>query len=257
MTNRLFSGLISTLQFVNRVRDKGLGEHYQEMQAWRQIHAMVNSDQAIWDHALNVSEEVVKLTKCWAQEAMSERQQRINYKRQPDVILVVDACEKGWGALIMRKGVLHTAAGLATHSTWKHSSVWEPWGWYYAMNSLIKANESVLLLTDNEPLMYAVNKGHARGWHYNEVVRRTKKLIPTTQWHCEHIPGQYNIADQFSRGESISPDRIGLFEEALKVYGEHYQIIDSVLRDIGDLSGRTLPYRQGIHAISSLLDRQP
>jgi len=165
--------------------------------------------------------------------------------------MIVDACEKGWGAILYKEGKAWIAAGPATQPSWRSSTVSEPWGWQKAAAMMCEDGDSVLVLSDNEPLTHTIRKRHAKGWHYNEAMRRTLCRLPNTQWHSMHIQGEFNLADAPSRGEPLTKEAIEKFVEHLDANTEHKALIEAMKRDIGTFQGLVQPYRQGLHRVDT------
>jgi hypothetical protein len=211
------------------------------------MHKYIGADYSRWDERNTAPDDVWTQIEEWAAQAMAAREERIRYATTPKTIMVVDACESGWGALVCRTdGPVTMAAGLATTRTWRSSSVSEPWGWYQAMQALALDGESILVLTDNEALCHCINKGYSRSWHYNECIRRVGNSLPNTRVAATHIGGVSNPADEPSRGVESTGEKLEEFAKLLQSQFSHLDIAKIMERKICGLNGRTFPYRIGI-----------
>jgi hypothetical protein len=246
MSHRIFAGAMSTLMFIERVRGRSIAGRYELREKLHRIQQYIGTDYDKWDEQCDVDDVIWNKLCAWADEAITTKEQEMKYPVQPKTLLIVDACEKGWGAICFRNGGCKMAAGGASKKSWSASAVSEPWGWYEATKNLLRDGEAVLLMTDNEALAHCVNKGYAKSWHYNETIRRAQTNLPRTQWEAVHIPGSWNPADEISRGEALNPAKLTVLATVMRERFGCLTICETAVRWIGDLAGRSIPFRTGV-----------
>jgi len=252
-TNRLFAGFMATLAFITRVRQGSLAHIYETMHSWRTVHYKAQREPECWDDSFVIPTSLYHQLHEFYTTTAAPKPTKVNFRRPVDSILLVDACEKGWGAIhISKEGVIRCGAGEATNAKWKHSSVSEPWGWYFAVRNLVRDGDACLVLSDNEALKHTVASKCARAWDYNETIRRTLDLRPHSQIDVEHFPGECNLADKLSRGESCAAgdSTHKKFQTWCTERMTDLPITDQLKTALGSLAASHIPYRKGIHALA-------
>lgn len=225
-TVRLFSATCATLAFMSRVTQHSMSHYYDLMQFWRKIHQLAAEDEQIWDKGVEVPSKAQEQLRLWYGKVMENKKVHIRFpSSEPSGWMIVDASEKGWsGILLQRDGTVTVATGNATSKKWGSSTKSEPWGWYNSVKALTtnKSKGHIVTLTDHESLTFPINKGRARHWHYNEVIRRTENIRPELTFSAIHIPGECNIADPTSRGEAATKDIIEKFKAWINGMGDEH-----------------------------------
>ena len=153
----------------------------------------------------------------WAQMAIDNRPRCIAKKIYTDVICS-DASKEGWGfchmdllsgSVNIRKGTWSAEYDDKRVSTHAESD---------AINTAIcmsidpRQERTLLVLTDADAPATCINKQYAKSWYINQVLHRISTSFQRLTVVAQHIPGETNIADGVSRGESIStldPGEVG------------------------------------------------
>jgi hypothetical protein len=169
-------------------------------------------------------------------------------------VIFCDGCEKGWGAIEVKvpaegAPTVRIASGGATRKTWKHSSVSEPWALVEAEKAFHASQDHTTFIVDNEALMHAITRGHARSWHYNESVRRLAERRYYRKNQSLHIPGEHNPADPLSRGDTLSARHIS----NMKTWARTVCLPEAVRTAILGIPEVDVPYRIGVHPLASMV----
>lgn len=132
----------------------------------------------------------------------------------PDITLVVDACEFGWGCVSTTgTGTQYHAGQWSAEDHSKHnlfsSVASEPLGaWRAIMRVVSCTNKKVVVFTDHQPLMFAMNRGIAHAESYNVLLCKLMDNFPSTRFEFRFIAGVNNVvADGLSRGKILEGDR--------------------------------------------------
>lgn len=137
-------------------------------------------------------------------------------EQEPDLTLVVDACETGWGCVSTTStGTQYYGAPWSAEDHKKHflySSVQsEPLGAWRAIQRFVStSSKKVVVYTDHEPQVWAMQRGIAKAASYNELQLKLKETFRDTIFQFKFINGKDNgIADALSRFGKEVDNKVG------------------------------------------------
>ena len=251
-THRHLAAILSTLLFASRVLNLSLAEYYRAFEIWRRFRPPQQSENQLefWESTVTLNHFDVGVIKQWFSDVVDAPPANIvkSWKGQnPDAVLITDASKTHWAGLSIKGKTVEQIVGHSRcHST--ASAVTEPWALYNAIMSSTSDNErlSIVVLTDNTGLVFAINKGFARSFSANRVASLLRRSRPLIRVFAIHVPGQSNIANDLSRGQDTSRHSI---EEFVTWTGSSTGPPVDVRRVIvsADLPSRNFPYRIGKH----------
>lgn len=149
-------------------------------------------------------------TVSWLIDAMSVRPvPMVTPETEADLVVTVDACALGWGAVIEvpssgahRTVALPWSADDARRLHLWSSVVTEPTAALRAaMTAITPDTRHIHIITDHSALVSASRRGWAAGRSYNDVLCRFAELWPNITVSFSHIAGAKNRADPLSRGQ--------------------------------------------------------
>ena len=202
---RQLAAVIGLLRHANSTLELPGYEHHTTLRWTASVASLLQRDLVLWDSVyikLPIEHKVHLLN--WFTTILTPRDVPIHRPlpvQQPTTI-IVDASATGWGGILLENETLATAAG-----TWpagiQSSVLAEPEGVWQAVSQLLPhAPETVLVITDHLPLVFASMSLFPRAAPYNSLLLRLKQKYPSTRFIFSHVAGTLNLADSLSRGVS-------------------------------------------------------
>jgi hypothetical protein len=151
---------------------------------------------------------VVKNLTQWRDDILAAGPRHVTPDHGPDLVLVLDASDWGWGALSIDDlgrdtfvSAQWTSSDRRTFDTGSSVRA-EPEGIYRACCRFVRTghHRAVHIATDSSASKGALGKGHSRSYWMNHVCLRLQATFPDVVFTFEHIPGAANPADRISRG---------------------------------------------------------
>jgi hypothetical protein len=206
----------------------------------------------LWDKpALPMTPAEFEQVRAWTEKTLENKPRKITKPSVGDTHydLFVDASDYGWGYICVRRadGAVITGGGPwtieeRTKFDTRRSTSAEPYALLKALCACIPprsgryvtahtasvdvarafavcADEKVRILTDHQPLVYALRAGYSKGFDSNAVVGRIVKTWSNGQLTVAHVPGVNNCADEPSRGQRVDARRIEQAVEQLAEFG--------------------------------------
>jgi hypothetical protein len=116
--------------------------------------------------------------------------------------IIVDACSKGWGGILVDNNQVTIVNGEWTHEI-ENSAESEPKGTLKAIQATGKTFTHLIIVTDHEPLIWASQSQQAKGWHYYSLLTQLHALWPESLFTFVFVEGISNPADAPSRGKEM------------------------------------------------------
>jgi hypothetical protein len=125
-----------------------------------------------------------------------------------DATIIVDASHWGYGAILspnegpIREISKQWNAEDRAEFDLRRSTVAEPLAVRRSICELLCPGKyrSVRIMSDHSGLVYTGNRGYARSYYYNEMIRCIRDSFPGTKFTFGFIQGIHNYADGLSRG---------------------------------------------------------
>lgn len=208
MTNRQIAGIFGLLFFSAEVLNFPLCFLFDQMKWYsKTMSECANA----WNEERSVPECVRNELKSFFNKLYTNPETpmfdiRKTEEYEPDLTLVVDACETGWGCV--------STSGTETKfygAPWSEddhqkyflfsSVVSEPLGAWRAIQRNVSINhKKVVVYTDHQPQVWAMQRGVAHANSYNELQVKLKQHFHDTVFEFRFIRGvDNNIADALSR----------------------------------------------------------
>jgi hypothetical protein len=205
---RNVAALLGLLFFAQHVLQLPISQFGNAFRMYREVSRQLANDECSWDQEAVMQRCQWDELQGWASMAITNRPRSLEDKIYTDVICT-DASKYGWGfchlniatgGVNINQGewpVEFEYAGVSTRA--------ESQAIYKAIHMCIPASEkrTVLLLTDAEVSANCINKRYAKAWYINWILYCLVSRFPYLEIRAQHIPGETNIADGVSRGESI------------------------------------------------------
>jgi hypothetical protein len=206
---RNVAALLGLLFFAQHVLQLPISCFGNAFRMYREVSRRLAGDELSWDQEAEMQECQWKELQEWALMAIANRPRSIENKIYTDVICT-DASKEGWGfchlniatgGVKVEQGMWppeYDDAHISTHA--------ESMAIYKAIHMCISPREprTVLLLTDAAVSATCINKLHAKAWYVNWILHCLAKNFPHLRIVAQHIPGEMNISDGVSRGDSIT-----------------------------------------------------
>jgi len=125
-----------------------------------------------------------------------------------DAIIFVDASEEKWSATAVTATTVQT-----TSRKWpkvEPSSVTaEPSAVWLALCRFVNpAWTNVIIVTDHLPMVFAADKGYAKGYTYNQLLSKCHSAFPRLTCRFRFIPGKDHPSDEPSRGLPLNQEKL-------------------------------------------------
>ena len=166
----------------------------------------LQSDPSAWDHLAVIPPDVLSDLQLWVDAVTDNLPAHIDYPGEPiDAIMVTDASQWGWGAIWLNAtGESLQLAQMPWGSTLRgadRSTVAEPEAVWRALCRFFRPCDSVrvCILSDHQPFVAAINRGHSAAAGNNGVLARIADRFPRISLRAVFIPGATNPADELSR----------------------------------------------------------
>lgn len=176
---------------------------------YREVSRLMALGELQWDQLAVMQPCQWKELQQWTELAIANRPRSLAEKVYTDVICT-DASKSGWGfchmdlrcgGVSIRQGNWSAEYDEKRISTHAESD---------AINAAIcmaidpRERRTLLVLTDADVPATCLNKKYAKSWYINQVLHRIATSFPHLTVVAQHIPGETNIVDGVSRGESIA-----------------------------------------------------
>jgi hypothetical protein len=208
-TRREMAAIFGLNIFASGVASISLGDYYWPMTYLRRLHA----EQAGWDDpAQPIDDNTLAILKDWGDALLTNKPVQLktgNVDRATVPTIIVDASAWGWGAICLdgerTRIISERWVDEAERKKAEQSTYAEPTAALRAVYRLkLPTWNSVNVITDHSALFFVGNKGFARTFVYNEVVRKIRATFPSCTFYF--VPGVKNPSDKISRGEAWSGD---------------------------------------------------
>jgi hypothetical protein len=205
-TNRQQVGIIAVLLWCTGPLKIPLVKYYVALSFLREQGRRMQRSPDTWDDKAVVPAQVMENIHAWYKEVLLNRDTPIDpVNTSDDYILITDASEWGWGAAWM--GVSSTSIQFA-QMPWagtlhgaNHSTTAEPEAVWRAICRFFRPTDrvNVCLMSDHDPFVRAVNRGHSAAAVSNGVLGRIADRFPGVHLRAVFTPGRTNPTDELSR----------------------------------------------------------
>jgi len=187
------------------------------MQFASQLGREADSNPNVWDMATIVPNHIRESIISWLSSATSNHWQSVGLPGDATHLLFVDACKHAWAASLTdltTESTLHTQGSLDSRlgHCLEHSTFTEPAGLSCAIEwatPLLGPATLLTIVTDHEPLVYAVEKGFSPCLGYNHLVRTmAASTAQVRRARIVHLPGSEHPCDEPSRGLPFRPEKL-------------------------------------------------
>ena len=231
-TFRTFAAAAGVLQYASRTLGIRLGPYFASVRAIAAVGWLMEQRPDLWDAKLPpMCPDVYKNLRNWRDTILATKPRRILREESPDIVIIVDASDEGWGAISVDElgRILYDARKWSTADrrafNTKHSVRAEPEGIYRACCRFVRAehHRTVHVASDSAAAVGAISKGHSRSYWMNHTVVKLDRTFPRTRFIFAHTPGATNPADGISRelSEPTAADRDMAIKIAEKARAAH------------------------------------
>jgi hypothetical protein len=206
---RSFAGVAGILQYASRTLGLQLAKYHAARRAISDVAWLLETCDHLWDAEMPpMCPSVIASFRQWRRDVLEAPARHITEPVNPELVIIVDASDTGWGALsfdehgreTFRAAQWDTADKRAFNT--KVSTRAEPEGLYRACCMLVRkgVHKNVYIASDSSAAVGAVNRGHSSSYWMNYVCSKLQAAFPDVTFHVVHTPGRTNPADGISRG---------------------------------------------------------
>jgi len=201
--------MFSMLLYVSRTYNHKLADYFQAKLAHSELSRFLAERPELWDEECpEFCDSTEKSIALWRENLLKLPPRRITETLEPEALIVVDACGKGWGAFYVSSTHQFTVQMTWTEADLLYlgstdSTVTEPEALHRALCRLVPPNvrARVKIVTDSSTAQHAFPKGHSPSFKVNGIVNRFNKRFPEVELETCHVHGSLMPSDGMSRGE--------------------------------------------------------
>lgn len=210
-TFRTFAATAGILQYASRTLNLSLAPYYASRRAFSDVAWFLEHCPDHWDKPLPpLCDAVTANLKRWRDDVLAAKPRVMKAPEFPDLVIIVDASDTGWGALSFDAHGRETFVAERWSTSDKRafdtrvSTRAEPEGLYRACCAMIARDRhrAVHIMSDSSAATGAINKGSSGSYWMNYVCVKLQAAFPEVAIQVTHTPGARNPADGVSRGEA-------------------------------------------------------
>lgn len=210
-TFRTFAATAGILQYASRTLGLSLAPYYASRRAFSDVAWFLERCPDHWDKPLPpLCDAVTANLKRWRDDLLAAKPRVMHAPEYPDLVIIVDASDTGWGALSFDAHGRETFSAEQWSTADKRafdtrvSTRAEPEGLYRACCAMVARHKhrAVHIMSDSSAATGAINKGSSGSYWMNYVCVKLQAAFPEVAIRVTHTPGNRNPADGVSRGEA-------------------------------------------------------